>query len=107
MANDSFLYSGQTSASRREQKADERKLALERAKAELKPRADAITDHIDKEKQRIQEDVLEYIKADTHPDDIKSILLALKMYDSYLSTLKLKLSTILRHEEKTRKAQDD
>ncbi len=96
---DNVLYSGQTSVSRRERQQDKR-TAIETQKNEVRPYAQSLVAHVEAEKQRIASEVLEYVKSDTSTEDLKSTLMALRMYDGYLTQLSMKLGVILRHKPK-------
>lgn len=98
--NDGILWSGQTSASRITEKLEERKREKLKKREKLSPAADVVFEYINKEKQNIQAQLLNYIQTDTNDENLKSTLLALKFYNTYLTTLQNNLRNILRKEAK-------
>ena len=56
-------------------------------------------EYIEKEKANIQKQVLTYIQTDTPKEDVKSTLLALKFYSTYLVTLQNNLKNLLRSQD--------
>lgn len=105
--NDALLYSGQTSSSRRAIKEKARKEIKAEKSAKLMPSFDVISEMIQTERDDIQKQLLTYIQTNTPPEDLKSTLLALKMYDAYLVTLKSKAQNILRHALKEQELIDE
>lgn len=107
MRNDGILYTGQTSASRRKAKEQARKELKAEQAAKLMPSFDVISELIQSERDDIQRQLLTYIQTDTPPEDLKSTLLALKLYDAHLVTLKNKALGILRHALKAQELIDE
>lgn len=95
MLNDKILYSGQTSASKRLDKLEERAREKEKKQKKLSPAAEVVFEFIGKEKQAIQTQVLNYVQTNTTEKDLKSTLLALKFYDTHLTDLQIKLKSLL------------
>jgi hypothetical protein len=80
--DDSYLYSGQTSQSRRAYKEELRRQKREEARGSLLPSEQVIFELLEKERDNIAKQLLVFIQSDTSEDNLKSTLLALKMYDS-------------------------
>jgi hypothetical protein len=96
--DDSILYTGATSATFRNKKQiNQEKI---QKKAEMIPSAKIVYDLIEKEKQNNADINSLIIRADSSVEDVKSVLLAKKMFDTYLSELQNKLKIILRAKEK-------
>jgi hypothetical protein len=95
MRNDKILYSGQTSVSKRLDKLEERAREKVSKQKKLSPAAEVVFDYIEKEKKSIQTQVLNYVQTDTKEENLKSTLLALKFYDTYLITLQNNLKNLL------------
>jgi hypothetical protein len=98
--DDSLLYSGQTSQSRRAYKEELRRQKREEARGKLLPSEQVIFEFLEKERENIAKQLLVYIQTDTTDENLKSTLLALKMYDSYLVTQKNQLTNLLRQAKK-------
>lgn len=100
--NDGVLYTGMQSRRTVVQSEERQKDKDERSvrKAQLKPIHTDLLGLIDAERATLSEQVLEYVRADVPEEDIKSALLSVKMYETYLKDFKLKLFTIMRNHEK-------
>ena len=92
----SFLYTGQTSASRRAEKELQKAVEKEEKRRKLAPSADVVLELIEKEQTKISKRLLDYITTDKTEEDYKSILESLKLYYEYLASLKVQLSVILK-----------
>jgi hypothetical protein len=55
---------------------------------------------LEKERENIAKQLLVFIQTDTTDENLKSTLLALKLYDSYLATQKNQLTNLLRQAKK-------
>lgn len=105
--NDGYLYSGQTSASRRAEKELARQIERAEKRRKLTPSADVILDLIEKEKATVQQKLLDYITTDKTEDELKAVLISLKLYSEYLESLKNSVQNILRHKDSKKEATDE
>jgi len=98
MRDDSILYTGVNSErlERREQKIKERGEAKVAKRTALTPAAEVVFNLIEKEKQEIVMSLMGFIQTDTTDKDLKSTILSLKMYSSYLLELQTKVRNVLR-----------
>ncbi len=95
--NDSTLYTGMSLGTQRVlERREMQKEAKELKKTALLPSAELIIGLIEKERQMIASKALAHVEADTLDENVKSELRALKLYSTYLTTLKLQVSNILR-----------
>lgn len=99
MRNDNSLWTGQSSVTRRVQKLEDKAREKQIKTKKLSPAADVVFEYIEKEKANIQKQVLTYIQTDTPKEDVKSTLLALKFYSTYLVTLQNNLKNLLRGQD--------
>ena len=95
--NDAILYSGLATY---EELRKERIAEKQRKAKVLLPVEQVLFDEIDRERKGISKQLITFIEADTEPENLKSVLLALKMYDSYLIGLKNRLTNIVRQAKK-------
>lgn len=96
--DDSFLYSGLTSASTRANaaKREESKKNREHQRTVLTPAAELLVEQIEKERQKTT-DISNLIMDPTSTEDnIKALLLAKKMHLEFLSNLQSVLQNVLR-----------
>lgn len=106
--DDGSLYTGITSTSQRVQGVKEERKETKAAKrAELQPDAHLIIELIEKERQSVPDKVWELTSAQTPADEIKAILGALRLYETYLSNLKNQVSNVLRTKEVQIEGEDE
>jgi Lhr-like helicase len=96
MRNDSILYTGQTSASRRAEKAELRKRDKAEKQAKLAPNAQVIVDLLDSERDQVITQLLSLINGSTPTEDVKSLIVSLNLYKQSMSNVKAKSLNILR-----------
>lgn len=95
--NDGSLYTGLTSANFRKQKvqADIKKQAKKQKQTTLMPAYDLVMAELDKDEAQITTELLETISISTPKDDVKSLIIALNMYQKRIKTLRSRIRTIM------------
>jgi len=96
MRTDELLYTGSDSLQRREIKNKERDEAKITKRSALTPSAEVVFNMIEKEKASVTNSLLGFIQTDTTDENLKSTLIALKMYSGYLLELQTKVKNVLR-----------
>lgn len=95
---DSELYTGITSASYAKVRAEKKQQAQAKKSKQqrLKPDAHIVMDLIAKEQAELPKRIWELTNLETTEENMRSTVLALKLYDSYLTTFKTSIQSVLR-----------
>ncbi len=102
MRNDSFLYTGSNGASRgtvkeqRRQDLRKKKIEREAKRNELLPKADLVFHEIEKLKEEVAHEITNLIHVDMDKEDVKSVVIGLRLAESKLITLESRLKNVLR-----------
>ena len=105
---DDVLYTGINSASfNKSQKAKSKRRAVrETQRIVLTPAGELLTTEIARERELIGKELANLIHVDTDKEDVKSIVVGLKMADSRLASLHQKLNNILREQKPVEEVED-
>lgn len=100
--SDGVLYTGMNSRSFVEQKEKkvEQKEAKDSKRAQLQPYEEIIEQEIAKLRQEISLELADLIHVDMSKTDVKSVVMGLRLADSKLVSLRLRLSNIMRLQRK-------
>lgn len=107
MANDGFLYSGQTSVSKRLDKLERQALIKNKKKNALLPSEEVILELIENEQKETKHRLLKLVNPTTKDEELKSLIIALNLYDDSLKSLKLRVRNILRHSLKDKEVTNE
>lgn len=103
MANrdDSVLYTGMTSRTAQVVNEERKKMKAEKElkKSTVLPVGDIIIEEIDKQINSLNRELANLIEADTTPEDVKSILLSIRMTNNKLVEMKTVFTNILRTQD--------
>lgn len=98
--NDRVLYSGMSTAiTRVEERRAERSREKESVRRVLEPSAELFTQIIQKERDLIPVKVMESITASMPDESSKSLIMAYKLYDTYLANLNMQIQNTMRIKE--------
>lgn len=96
MRNDSILYTGQTSASRRAEKAELKKREKAEQLTKITPSEQVVFEFLDKERDETIKTLLGMVNLSTPEADVKSLLVSLNLYRQSIASVKNRLSSVLR-----------
>jgi hypothetical protein len=95
--NDSILYTGQSSATRRAEKIAERQREKAEKRVVLLPTEKLIIEFLDKERDDTITQLLGLVNPSTPEADVKSAIVSLTLYRQSIANTKNRLLSILRH----------
>lgn len=107
--SDTLLYTGMNSHIYDKQKAKKTEAQDDRAnkRSQLQPYEQIIDSEVAKLRQEIALELGDLINVDMNEKDIKSIVLGLRLADSKLVSLRLRLSNIMRNQRRVKEGDDE